>query len=174
MTTEDLYRIFGRYEKIVDAFIPFHPRLRISKGYGFIRFIYETNARAALDILDSKRVDGRIITVQRAKSHHQSVSESHPNQQNCRLATTIPITLNNRDDRKYAVVVRGTTQTRSLDVRTDAPTNSQHNAVNSLWFARVTNEISTPANPTIPAIHQQLDLNSGGLGVCKMPHPTSL
>ncbi|XP_058105446.1 uncharacterized protein LOC131248934 [Magnolia sinica] len=68
-TAADLYRIFERYGKIVDAFIPSNLGLKHSRGYGFIRFMYEADAKAALDILDSKRVDGKIIIVQKAKSH---------------------------------------------------------------------------------------------------------
>ncbi|XP_058089430.1 uncharacterized protein LOC131236323 [Magnolia sinica] len=82
-SAEDLFRIFGRYGKVVDTFIPWNPHLNRPRGYGFVRFQYEDDARAALRVLNGKRVDGRILLVQMAKA----MTSSHPNQRPTRPTT---------------------------------------------------------------------------------------
>ncbi|XP_058068308.1 zinc finger CCCH domain-containing protein 25-like [Magnolia sinica] len=174
-SVEDIHRIFGRYGKIVDVFIPSNPGLRRSKGYGFIRFMYESDAKAALDILDGRRVDGRIITVQIAKSWRQSDSERHPNLPNHNPAAPIPITQNRRDGRKYStVVVSGGEHTCPEDVRQNVAVGAQRNANITLGSARAKEgNIALPI-PATPVTSQQMEINGGRSGVCVNATPNWL
>ncbi|XP_058068466.1 RNA-binding protein CP31B, chloroplastic-like [Magnolia sinica] len=76
----DLLKIFKKFGKVLDVFIPNflysgHPR-----GYAFIRFLYEVNARAAMGVLDGQRIDGRVASIKLAKPRRPSLeAKSTPN-----------------------------------------------------------------------------------------------
>ncbi|XP_058082362.1 serine/arginine-rich splicing factor SC35-like [Magnolia sinica] len=64
---EDLLRIFSRFEKLSDVFIP-RDRSRLkSRCFVFVRFWHEWEAYNASQCLNGRRVDGRIISIARAK-----------------------------------------------------------------------------------------------------------
>ncbi|XP_058106301.1 serine/arginine-rich splicing factor SC35-like [Magnolia sinica] len=63
----DLYGIFGKYGRLLDVFIPFRPSTIHPRGYAFVWFRYEQDARAARDILNGRRIDGRVVAVHFAK-----------------------------------------------------------------------------------------------------------
>ncbi|XP_058078647.1 serine/arginine-rich splicing factor SC35-like [Magnolia sinica] len=73
-----------RCDKVNDVYIP---RFRDSKGprgFAFVRFHYETDGRAAIGVLNGKKIDGREVSVQVAnpKSNVPKLAKSsRPNSQ---------------------------------------------------------------------------------------------
>ncbi|KAK6940152.1 RNA recognition motif domain [Dillenia turbinata] len=66
-SADDLYPLFAKYGKVVDVFIPRDRRTGDSRGFAFVRYKYEDEARKAVEKLDGRNVDGREIMVQFAK-----------------------------------------------------------------------------------------------------------
>ncbi|XP_022855127.1 serine/arginine-rich splicing factor SC35-like isoform X2 [Olea europaea var. sylvestris] len=66
-TADDLFPLFDKYGKVVDVFIPRDRRTGDSRGFAFVRYKYQDEARKAVEKLDGKLVDGREIMVQFAK-----------------------------------------------------------------------------------------------------------
>ncbi|KAG9144291.1 hypothetical protein Leryth_016947 [Lithospermum erythrorhizon] len=66
-TADDLFPLFDKYGKVVDVFIPRDRRTGDSRGFAFVRYKYQDEAREAVDRLDGRVVDGREIMVQFAK-----------------------------------------------------------------------------------------------------------
>ncbi|CAN6312526.1 unnamed protein product [Urochloa humidicola] len=66
-TADDLFPLFDRYGDVVDIYIPRDRRTGDSRGFAFVRYNYEDEARYAIDRLDGRKVDGRVIMVQFAK-----------------------------------------------------------------------------------------------------------
>ncbi|XP_058106376.1 uncharacterized protein LOC131249592 [Magnolia sinica] len=64
-----LAKIFGKYGKITDIYIPWNRSIQRPQGYAFICFFYEDDVHAAMGVLNGKRVDGRILSISRAKPH---------------------------------------------------------------------------------------------------------
>ncbi|XP_058111205.1 serine/arginine-rich splicing factor SC35-like [Magnolia sinica] len=67
-TAEDLLRIFGRFGKIRDVFLPWNRQLHRSREFAFIRFYYEQDAHNAIQCLHERRIDGRVAHIAWAKS----------------------------------------------------------------------------------------------------------
>ncbi|XP_058080692.1 serine/arginine-rich splicing factor SC35-like [Magnolia sinica] len=76
---ENLQRIFGHFSRIVDIYKPWNDTLGHPRGFAFIRFREEKDAVAALQALNRKMVDGRILMVDRAKP--RSVGPSGPSRE---------------------------------------------------------------------------------------------
>ncbi|XP_058106469.1 serine/arginine-rich splicing factor SC35-like [Magnolia sinica] len=78
---EDLNWIFGAYGKLVDVFHPTDRARNRSREFSFVRFRYEQDAINAKNCLHRRRVDGRIITVERAKNQndHSTPTLQNPN-----------------------------------------------------------------------------------------------
>ncbi|XP_058073112.1 serine/arginine-rich splicing factor SC35-like [Magnolia sinica] len=66
-TAEDLLRIFSRFGKIQDVFLPWNCQLHKSRGFAFIRFYYEQDAHNAIQCLHERRIDGKVVLVEWAK-----------------------------------------------------------------------------------------------------------
>jgi arginine/serine-rich splicing factor 2 len=66
-TPNDLTAMFDKYGEIVDCYIPRNRRNGYSRGFAFVRFRKEEDARKAMEEMDGKELDGRSITVQFAK-----------------------------------------------------------------------------------------------------------
>ncbi|XP_058087496.1 uncharacterized protein LOC131234580 [Magnolia sinica] len=64
---EDLLKIFQRYGRLSEVFLPLFPGTGKSHGFAFIKFMYEDDARAAKGVLNGKCVDGRKDTVEDAR-----------------------------------------------------------------------------------------------------------
>ncbi|MGV7959524.1 RNA recognition motif domain-containing protein, partial [Mycobacterium kansasii] len=64
---EDLLRIFGRFRKIRDVYLPWDSGRRRPRGFALIKFMYEQDAKNATDCLNGRRIDGRIITIEKAR-----------------------------------------------------------------------------------------------------------
>ncbi|XP_058111820.1 serine/arginine-rich splicing factor SC35-like [Magnolia sinica] len=62
-STIDLFQIFQKYGRVVDAFISTFPGTARSRGFVFVRFQYEDDARAAIGVLHGRRIDGRVVTI---------------------------------------------------------------------------------------------------------------
>eukprot|EP00871_Galdieria_phlegrea_P003788 jgi/Galph1/440/GphlegSOOS_G5279.1 len=63
----DLTPLFDKYGEVVDCYIPRNRRNGNSRGFAFVRFRKEEDARKAMEQMDGKEIDGRQITVQFAK-----------------------------------------------------------------------------------------------------------
>ncbi|XP_058110919.1 uncharacterized protein LOC131253799 [Magnolia sinica] len=59
----DLIQIFQKYGRVSEVFLPCFPGTSKPGGYGFVRFMYEDNARAAKGVLDGQKIDGRQVSV---------------------------------------------------------------------------------------------------------------
>ncbi|CAN6306421.1 unnamed protein product [Urochloa humidicola] len=66
-TADDLFPLFDRCGDVVDIYIPRDRRTGDSRGFAFVRYNYEDEAQYAVDRLDGRKVDGRVIMVQFAK-----------------------------------------------------------------------------------------------------------
>ncbi|XP_058068459.1 serine/arginine-rich splicing factor SC35-like [Magnolia sinica] len=71
---EDTYRIFQWYGNVTDVYIPQFPNSPKLRGYAYVRFQYEDKGRAAMGVLDARRIDGRIVQVMVAKPRGNSSS----------------------------------------------------------------------------------------------------
>ncbi|XP_058071128.1 serine/arginine-rich splicing factor SC35-like [Magnolia sinica] len=60
---EDLYRIFSKYRKVIDVYIPTIPGSLKPRGFRFARFRYEQEAKNAKDVQNGKRIDGRAVEI---------------------------------------------------------------------------------------------------------------
>ncbi|XP_058096327.1 serine/arginine-rich splicing factor SC35-like [Magnolia sinica] len=75
----DINRIFGRYGKVQSISIPTFPGTVKPRGFVFVSFLYEDKARVAIGVLNGKRIDGRVVTVQATIS--KSRRQQNPNLQ---------------------------------------------------------------------------------------------
>lgn len=66
MTDDQLSTIFGAYGKVVSANIVFDKFSNRSKGFGFVEFETEEEAKAAMQALDGSDQEGRNIAVKEA------------------------------------------------------------------------------------------------------------
>ncbi|XP_058071156.1 serine/arginine-rich splicing factor SC35-like [Magnolia sinica] len=64
---EDLHKIFSRYGKVIDIYIPSFPGTRKPKGFTFVRFHYADDGRAVIGVLNGRKIDGREVTVTETK-----------------------------------------------------------------------------------------------------------
>ncbi|XP_058082452.1 RNA-binding protein with serine-rich domain 1 homolog [Magnolia sinica] len=67
-STEDLFKIFQRYGRISEVYLPLFPGTSKSRGYAFIRYMYEDDARGAKGVLNGQKIDGRRVFVEEARS----------------------------------------------------------------------------------------------------------
>ncbi|XP_058099803.1 serine/arginine-rich SC35-like splicing factor SCL30 [Magnolia sinica] len=54
---EDVFKIFQRHGKVNDIYIPYFPNSSRPRGYAFVRFQYEDEGRAAIGVLDGRKID---------------------------------------------------------------------------------------------------------------------
>ncbi|XP_058084080.1 uncharacterized protein LOC131231792 [Magnolia sinica] len=67
-SSNDLRRIFGRYGKLTNVYIPWNRHLNRSRGFAFIHFVYEQEAFNAIKCLHDRRIDGRVVHIEWAKN----------------------------------------------------------------------------------------------------------
>lgn len=65
--TEELRNLFVEFGEIVDVVVLTDKYTGKSKGFGFVEFATEEMAKAALDAMNNKEVEGRNIVVNVAK-----------------------------------------------------------------------------------------------------------
>ena len=67
-TSEDTLRsAFAQYGEVTAAQVVTDRDTGRSKGFGFVDFVSDTDAQTALEAMTGQRLDGRTITVERAK-----------------------------------------------------------------------------------------------------------
>ena len=66
-TDDDLAAIFAPHGKVVSAKVIFDRDTNRSKGFGFVEFETDDEAKAAISALNESEVDGRKIIVSEAK-----------------------------------------------------------------------------------------------------------
>ncbi|KAG9158179.1 hypothetical protein Leryth_000323 [Lithospermum erythrorhizon] len=76
-TTEQLRRIFSPFGKITEARLVRDPKTQRPKGFGFVSFESEIDAQIALNSLNGRIVDGRLIFVEIAKGSSVEESSKH-------------------------------------------------------------------------------------------------
>lgn len=64
--TEDLQNAFAQYGEVASVKIVKDRETGRSKGYGFVEMPNDTEAQAAIDGLNEKELDGRVIVVKPA------------------------------------------------------------------------------------------------------------
>ncbi|KAK6935908.1 RNA recognition motif domain [Dillenia turbinata] len=67
-TDEELRKLFSAYGAVTEARMVLDGRTRRPKGYGFVTFKSEVDARNAIKALDGRIVNSRLIFVEEAKT----------------------------------------------------------------------------------------------------------
>jgi RNA recognition motif-containing protein len=67
MTEEELGALFAEYGNVVSAKIIIDRELQRSRGFGFVEFDSDDEAKAAVEGLNGKDVDGRALVVSEAR-----------------------------------------------------------------------------------------------------------
>lgn len=66
-TEEDLKSVFGEFGNVDTASVIFDRATNRSKGFGFVEMGDDQEAQAAIDALNGKDLDGRPLTVNKAR-----------------------------------------------------------------------------------------------------------
>ncbi|XP_058103558.1 serine/arginine-rich splicing factor SC35-like [Magnolia sinica] len=75
-TVEDLHKIFGHYGKVIDVYIPPFPGTRKSKGFAFVHFHYADDGRAAIGVLNGRKIDDKEVIVTEAKPRTRALKKN--------------------------------------------------------------------------------------------------
>jgi cold-inducible RNA-binding protein len=67
MTDDDLAELFKEFGEVASAKVIFDRETNRSKGFGFVEFNDDAAAKAAIDALNNKEVQGRTIVVNEAR-----------------------------------------------------------------------------------------------------------
>lgn len=67
MTDDDLADLFKEFGEVASAKVIFDRETNRSKGFGFVEFNDDAAAKAAIDSLNNKEVQGRTIVVNEAR-----------------------------------------------------------------------------------------------------------
>ena len=67
--TEQLEQLFSTYGRIVSAAIVNDQATRKSKGFGFVELETEESAKKAMEDLNGKEIEGRLLAVREARPH---------------------------------------------------------------------------------------------------------
>ncbi|MBK9144027.1 MAG: RNA-binding protein [Candidatus Melainabacteria bacterium] len=62
-SVEELQELFAQYGEVKSARIPTDSRSGISRGFGFVEMMTQGAARAALDCLNRKNYNGKVLRV---------------------------------------------------------------------------------------------------------------
>ncbi|MCL5269194.1 MAG: RNA-binding protein [bacterium] len=68
---EDLRRIFGAYGEVASVAVITDRETGRSKGFGFVEFSNDDEAKTAISELDGKEVDGRALKVNEARPRNE-------------------------------------------------------------------------------------------------------
>ena len=71
MTDEELTELFATYGKVESATMIFDRETGRAKGFGFVEMSSDDEAKAAIDALNDKEVDGRQIVVNEARPREE-------------------------------------------------------------------------------------------------------
>lgn len=64
---ETLRRVFEKYGRVGDVYIPRDRYTKESRGFAFVRFLDKRDAEDAMDAMDGALLDGRELRVQMAR-----------------------------------------------------------------------------------------------------------
>ncbi|XP_058084556.1 serine/arginine-rich SC35-like splicing factor SCL28 [Magnolia sinica] len=104
----NIQRIFKKYKRILDVYIPTLPGLQKPHGYASVRFRYEQDAKATMDVLNEQCINGRVVSMRWAKVRAHQPSriqasiparvqmKSHPNTSYAAVRSKEPTHLSNR------------------------------------------------------------------------------
>ncbi len=67
VTSEELKKMFSEFGNVVDAVVITDRETRRSRGFGFVEFASEEEAKKAIQAMDGKDINGRKINVNEAK-----------------------------------------------------------------------------------------------------------
>jgi len=67
VTSEELKQIFSEFGNVIDAVVITDRETRRSRGFGFVEFGSEDEAKKAVEAMNGKDVKGRKINVNEAK-----------------------------------------------------------------------------------------------------------
>jgi cold-inducible RNA-binding protein len=67
VTSEELKQIFSEFGNVIDAVVITDRETRRSRGFGFVEFGSEDEAKKAIEAMNGKDVKGRKINVNEAK-----------------------------------------------------------------------------------------------------------
>lgn len=67
VTDDDLSQLFSDFGTVASAKVIFDRETNRSKGFGFVEFENDDEAKAAIDALNNKEVQGRTIVVNEAR-----------------------------------------------------------------------------------------------------------
>ena len=67
VTSEELKKIFSEFGNVIDAVVITDRETRRSRGFGFVEFGSEEEAKKAISEMNGKPVNGRNINVNEAK-----------------------------------------------------------------------------------------------------------
>lgn len=67
VTKEDLMEAFGKFGQIVDAVVITDRETRRSRGFGFVEFANEEDAKKAVAEMNQQPIKGRNVNVNEAK-----------------------------------------------------------------------------------------------------------
>lgn len=67
VTSEELKKMFSEFGNVVDAVVITDRETRRSRGFGFVEFGSEEEAKKAIEAMNGKDINGRKINVNEAK-----------------------------------------------------------------------------------------------------------
>jgi RNA recognition motif-containing protein len=74
---DSLREIFGAYGEVASAAVIMDRESGRSKGFGFVEFVNEEDARNAITELDGKEIDGRALKVNEARPRNEFSGGAH-------------------------------------------------------------------------------------------------
>lgn len=74
ITSEELGQLFSQFGAIDEAVVITDRLSNRSKGYGFVRFVNESDANKAIDALNGKEYKGRPLVVNKAQPSKDKVA----------------------------------------------------------------------------------------------------
>lgn len=72
---DELKKVFGKYAEVKDVYLPIDYKTKEQRGFGFIEFFNQEDARDALDKTNGMELEGNRISVMIAKEGRKTPSE---------------------------------------------------------------------------------------------------
>ena len=69
---EELRSLFGAYGEVASVAVIMDRETGRSKGFGFVEFASDDDGRAAMEEINGKEVDGRVLKVNEARPREES------------------------------------------------------------------------------------------------------
>lgn len=78
LTQEELKQYFEPFGEITHVLILTDRLTQRSRGFGFVTFATETAAQQAIQEMDEKKMDGRLVKVTLARTKEKEFTSDHP------------------------------------------------------------------------------------------------